>query len=107
MGDVGPQGNEQKTLLHFVQVSPVPGEEEKTNPGVFGQALAGWVREKLIANGYAITEEPIPEDWGWVVMVHRKPFMLWVGCGNQVGNSKQWDLFVEAEPGLMQNFSNV
>jgi len=81
---------------------PAPREEEKTNPGVFGQALAEWVREKLLANGYDITEKPIPEDWGWVVMVHRKPFMLWVGCGNEAGNAKQWGLFVEAEPGLLQ-----
>jgi hypothetical protein len=81
---------------------PLPGEEEKTNPGVFGQALAGWVRDKLNASGHTITEEPIPEDWGWVVMIQRKPFMLWVGCGNETGNSKQWSLFVEAEPGLFQ-----
>jgi hypothetical protein len=47
--------------------SPIPGEDEKTNPGVFGQAHASWVREKLIDNGYDITEEPIPEDWGSVV----------------------------------------
>lgn len=81
---------------------PLPGEEEKANPGVFGQALAVWVREKLSASGHAITEEPIPEDWGWVVMIQRKPFMLWVGCGNEVDNSKQWGIFVEAESGLFQ-----
>ena len=81
---------------------PFPGEDEKTNPGVFGQALAGWVREKLIANGHTFTEEPIPEDWGWVVMIQRKPFRLWVGCGNEVGNFQQWGLFVEAESGLFQ-----
>ena len=81
---------------------PLPGEEEKANPGVFGQALAVWVKEKLIANGHSITEEPIPEDWGWVVMIQRKPFMLWVGCGNEVGKSKQWGLFAEAELGIFQ-----
>ena len=81
---------------------PLPGEEEKTNPGVYGQALAGWIREKLNSNGHKITEEPIPEDWGWVIMIQRKPFKFWVGCGNEVGNSNQWGLFVEAELGLFQ-----
>jgi hypothetical protein len=38
--------------------APIPGEEEKTNPGRFGQALAAWIREKLIAQGQAIPEYP-------------------------------------------------
>lgn len=80
---------------------PFPGEDEKTNTGVFGLALARWIREKLISYGHRIIEEPIPEDWGWVVMVQRKPYKLWVGCGNEVGNSMQWGVFVEAEPGLL------
>ena len=81
---------------------PVPGEEEKTNPGRFGQSLAIWVREKLIAQGQAISEDPIPEDWGWVVMVQRKPFSLWIGCGNEDGKTNRWSVFVEAEPGFFQ-----
>jgi len=82
--------------------SPRPDEEEKTNPGLFGEELATWVRSHLIATGYDITEEPIPEDWGWVVMVQRKPFPLWVGCGNEDGSLARWRVFVEAEPGLVQ-----
>lgn len=82
--------------------SPVDGEEERTNPGRFGQALAYWVREQLIERGHEIEEEPIPEDWGWVVIVHRKPFMLWVGCGNEDGSLSKWSVFVEAECGLIQ-----
>lgn len=81
---------------------PLPGEQEKTNPGVFGQALARWVRETLNANGHTIREEPFPEDWGWVVMIQKKPFKLWVGCGNEIGNSTQWSVFVVGEPSLFQ-----
>ena len=80
----------------------LPGEEEKTNPGRFGLVLTNWVRENLIARGYSIDEEPIPEDWGWVVMVQRKPFRLWVGCGNEDGSTTRWSLFVEAELGIFQ-----
>jgi hypothetical protein len=82
--------------------APAPGEKEKTNPGRFGLALATWIREKFIAQGQAIPEDPIPEDWGWIVMVQRKPFPLWVGCGNEDGNTTRWGLFVKAEPGFFQ-----
>jgi len=76
--------------------------EEKTNPGRFGGALATWVREQLIARDHSIGEKPIPEDWGWVVMVQRKPYRLWVGCGNEDGSTTRWNLFVEAEPSILQ-----
>lgn len=87
------------TSYHF---SPVTGEEEKTNPGRFGEALAIWVKDKLQSKGYSIDEAPIPEDWGWVVMVHRKPFSLWVGCGNEDKSQTKWGLFVEVEKSLFQ-----
>ena len=40
----------------------MPGEEEKTNPGRLGQALAEWVKDRLTSNGIIISEDPIPED---------------------------------------------
>ena len=83
------------------EFKPLPGEEEKTNPGRFGEALAYWVKAELSREGYNIEEKPIPEDWGWIIMLHRKPFSLWVGCGNEDGNITRWCLFVEAEQGLL------
>lgn len=56
-----------------------PGEDQETNPLCFGRQLAYWLRERLVAQGWSV-EEPIPEDWGWCLVVQRKPFMLWVGC---------------------------
>ncbi len=82
--------------------SPVAGEEELTNPGRFGQALAIWIRTQLIDQGYTLVDEPIPEDWGWVVMVQKKPFPLWVGCGNEDGSTTRWSVFVEAELSIFQ-----
>ena len=55
------------------------GEDEETNPLCFGRQLALWLREQLAARGRP-TEEVIPEDWGWCLVVQRKPFLLWVGC---------------------------
>jgi hypothetical protein len=87
------------TSTHF---APAPGEEDKTNPGRFGEELAKWIKEQLQNNGYTIDESPIPEDWGWVVMVQRKPFSLWVGCSNEDHSLSRWGLFVEAEKGILQ-----
>lgn len=82
--------------------APTPGEEEQTNPDRYGEALAGWVRGRLVDAGFDSTESPIPEDWGWMIMVQRKPFPLWVGCGNETGSRSRWGLFVEAGLGPIQ-----
>ena len=79
-----------------------PGEEERTNPGRYGKQLAEWIKEKLILKDHHIEQDIIPEDWGWLVMVQRKPFPLWVGCGNKDGSTEQWMVFVETEPNYLQ-----
>jgi len=76
----------------------VDGEDEQTNPHRYGKELSNWLSEKLKDLGYET--EVIPEDWGWCVMCKRKPFMLWVGCGNIDEVEKEdiiWHCFVEAE----------
>jgi len=80
---------------------PAPGEDEQTNPGRFGNALAEWLAERLKERGVSI-EGVIPEDFGWVVMISRKPCMLWLGCGNTDGSTTEWSLFPVAEPSLLQ-----
>jgi hypothetical protein len=58
-----------------------PKEDEETNPFCYGKALAEWVRSEFEKLGYK-PEPVIPEDWGWCVVLKRKPFLLWVACGN-------------------------
>jgi hypothetical protein len=58
-----------------------PGEDEEINPRMHGRQLAAWFKERLTLHGYAV-EPVIAEDWGRCLMCSRKPFMLWVGCGN-------------------------
>jgi len=58
-----------------------PGEDEETNPRLYGRQPANWLREKFISCGYPVAEV-IPEDWGWCVMCQREPYALWVGCVN-------------------------
>ena len=58
-----------------------PGEDEETNPRMYGRQLAHWLRERFLTLGYPV-EEVIAEDWGWCVMCQRVPYRLWVGCVN-------------------------
>lgn len=69
--------------LHFRSdlFSVDPNEDEETNPFCYGKQLAAWVAAKFQAAGYS-PEPIIPEDWGWCVMLERRPFLLWIACGN-------------------------
>lgn len=80
---------------------PEPGEDENTNPGRYGRSLAHWLKDQLVGRGVSV-EEIIPEDFGWVVMVSRKPFLLWLGCGNTDGSTTEWSIFPQAELSLTQ-----
>ncbi len=57
------------------------GEEEQVNPGLWGKRLAEFLRDNLRKEGVE-TEEPIAEDWGWIVPVVNEQFRLWIGCAN-------------------------
>ncbi len=85
----------------FFQVEP--GEDQQTNPGRYGRMFAQWLAEQLKARGESV-EEVLPEDWGWCVILTRKPYMLWIGCGNRSGATDEWGAFVSAEPSFIQRF---
>ena len=80
---------------------PIAGEDEETNPGCFGKALAQWLADQLNRRGVPV-ESVIPEDFGWVVMVSRKPFALWLGCRNTDGSTSEWSVFLVAELSTFQ-----
>ena len=81
-----------------------PDEDAETNPGVYGRAFARWIAERLKERGESV-EEIVSEDWGRCVIVTRKPYLLWIGCGNRAGRTDEWGAFVIAEPGLLQRLS--
>jgi hypothetical protein len=68
-----------------------PDEDAKTNPFCYGQELAEWIRNRFLDLGYEVGKV-IPEDWGWCVMLQRRPFLLWIGCGNVDSESFEIDL---------------
>ena len=95
----------------------VPHEDEGLNPGILGKSLSRWIVRTLEGTRFAITEE-IEEDFGYCLMVHRRPYWLWVGCVGTPGRdypeggltetiaagfpleSIEWRVWVEAEWGL-------
>lgn len=57
----------------------LPHEDEDLNPGILGRSIANWITKSLSGTRFEVTED-IPEDFGYCLMVHRKPYWLWVGC---------------------------
>ncbi|WP_051309711.1 hypothetical protein [Desulfogranum japonicum] len=91
-----------------------PEEDQETNPLCFGRQLANWVKIRLDEESVG-RAEIIPEDWGWCVVVQRKPYLLWVGCVSvhdyeksasndrlPQGQDIVWTCIVAAEPSFLR-----
>jgi hypothetical protein len=78
----------------------VPGEDEQTNPGIYGSALANWLAEELRATGVP-AGTVIAEDFGWCIRVESKPHALYVVCASTGETPDQWEVFVFVEGGLL------
>jgi hypothetical protein len=78
-----------------------PNEDEKTNPGIHGWALARWIKEQLREKGIT-PKEVIAEDWGWCVIAKTKPVRVNIAVANLDGSSTRWRVFVFAERGVLQ-----
>ena len=76
-----------------------PGEDEATNPGIFGKALAEWIREQLRASGLS-TSAIVAEDFGWCVPIASAPYSLYVACGGGP-STEEWHVFAFVEGGLI------
>lgn len=92
----------QSAVLHFESraFAISPGEDERTNPGIFGEALANWVADQLRAHAFQVGDV-IAEDFGWCVPVAIKPYSVYVACASDSEGTDQWQLFVFAEGGLL------
>jgi hypothetical protein len=77
------------------------GEDGDTNRGVFGRSLANYVAAQMRSRGWTV-EGVIPEDFGYCVMLTRKPLMLWIGCGNRRECTDEWVAFAVAEGALVK-----
>jgi hypothetical protein len=92
----------QSPLLEFESSAfeVVSGEDEETNPGIYGKALAHWLAEQLRAAGFP-SGDVFPEDFGWCVPVESKPHSLYVACASTGEKPNHWLVFAFAEGGLI------
>ncbi len=92
----------QSALLEFESQGFVvePGEDERTNPGVFGKALASWLAEQLRLRGMQVGAV-IAEDFGWCVPIESKPHSLYIACASADERPNHWRVFAFAEGGLV------
>lgn len=91
----------QSSLLKFQSsaFAVIPGEDEETNPGIYGKALAVWLGERLRAVGVC-AGTVIGEDFGWCVPVKSPPYSLYVACAND-HTVDHWQIFTFSEGGLI------
>jgi len=75
------------------------GEDEKTNPGVYGKSLSNWLSDQLRSADIK-TGEVIAEDFGWCVPVESKPHIYAV-CASSGSAPNDWRVFAFAESGLL------
>lgn len=84
----------QTTPITFISqaFAPIPGEDEDTNPGVYGKALATWLSDELASKGYA-ADDPIPEDFAWCIPVKTETCNIFIACANDEGARNGWMVF--------------
>jgi hypothetical protein len=95
----------QSPLLEFDSsaFAIIPGEDEETNPEIYGKALALWLAEQLRATGVP-AGDVFAEDFGWCVPIDAKPHALHVVCAsmgdaNAGEQQNHWGVFAFAEGG--------
>lgn len=88
----------QSPLLEFRSTTfeVTDGEDEETNPGIYGKSLATWLAARL---GVA-DDEVIAEDFGWCVPVKSPHYRLYIACSSEDDSRDRWRVFVFAEGGL-------
>jgi hypothetical protein len=95
--------------FHLIRSSafPIePGEDANTNPGVFGLSLANYLAAQMRLRGWSV-ESPRSEDFGYCIMLARKPFRLWIGCGNTGDRTDEWSAFAAAEGAFLKRTLGV
>jgi hypothetical protein len=75
-----------------------PGEDEQTNPGIYGRALSRWLAEQLPGLGWRV-KGCIAEDFGRLVEVDHPKFRLFVACANGHEGDDSWQAFTFVEGG--------
>jgi hypothetical protein len=93
--------------FHSNQFPPDAGEEAQINPGLWGKRLAEYLQASLPRYGIAV-HGISPEDWGWMVELENPDFPLWIGCGHQDGEDREFLCFIEpSQPFVRKWFKKI
>ena len=76
------------------EFTPPDVEPGQINPERYGYALATWVARRLTDRGFAV-EDPIPEDWGWLLGAESNGRIVRIGCGNVDGSVTEWLIWLD------------
>ena len=95
-----------KTCFEFrsSKFPPYDGEEEETNPGLWGKRLAEHLVTNLAAHGLT-AGEPIAEDWGWYssVICNGRHYMLGASASDEESGEREWVLQIVKQRSLVEN----
>jgi hypothetical protein len=85
-----------KTFVEFrsTKFPSYEGEQEQTNPGIWGKRLAEYLALNLAKHGI-ITGEIILEDWGCYLPIQNKGIRLALCCGHQDRDDDQFIIFTD------------
>jgi hypothetical protein len=95
----------QSPLLEFESsaFAIIPGEDDATNPGIYGKALASWLADQLRTAGLP-AGSIIAEDFGWCVPIEAANHRLYVACASTEEEPNNWRVFAFAEGGMVARF---
>lgn len=88
-----------RLIFRSSQFTIEPGEDQSTNPGIYGKSLAIWIGSELVSGFSA--EGVVAEDFGWLVPVPHPRHSLYVACSSTDDSGQQWQVMVLAEGGLL------
>ena len=90
--------------VHFIFESsafpPVPGEDDETNPGIYGRALSEWLAERLRSSGYEV-KRSVAEDFGRLIEVAQPGCKLYVAISSTDDSATEWRVFAFSEFGFL------
>jgi hypothetical protein len=75
-----------------------PGEDDETNPEIYGRALAQWLATQLPAYGWRV-KGCIAEDFGRLVELEDPKFRVFVACASGHDGPDSWQAFTFVEGG--------
>jgi hypothetical protein len=76
------------------------GEDARTNPRIYGEALATWLATRLRARGLD-AGDVFAEDFGWCVPVSVAPKGVHVVCANEDERTDRWQVYCFVERGFV------